>query len=182
MNRRTLLFTLAILLLAAASQWLSRETKQEARQAEAASGAPDSFIADFSATELGVDGRPARRLEGAHLSHFADQRAVITEPHLTVYRPGEAPWEMTAAEGRSMGQQDLVRLTGGVRIYRSGAEPTEVVTDNLDVQPKRRYAETAAPVTITNPQGRVDAVGMQAFLEEERMVLRSHVRGTYEVR
>jgi lipopolysaccharide export system protein LptC len=88
---------------------------------------------------------------------------------------------LTAAEGESVEQGRLLRLTGGVRIYREGAEAAEIVTDNVEIRPEQGYAETAAPVTLNSAQGRVQAVGMQAFLEEERIILRSQVRGTYDV-
>lgn len=182
MNRRTLVLPLVVLLLALASQWLSRETRQEVQQAEAGSGAPDFFVSDFTATELGPDGSPARRVEGIYLAQFPDQQAVITEPRLTVYRPDGAPWELTAAEGRSFNRGERVHLSGGVRVQREGPEATEIVTDNLEVRPEQRYAETAAPVTMITRQGRIDAVGMQAFMGEERVLLHSQVRGTYHVR
>jgi len=182
MNRRTLLLTLSVLLLAAASTWLSRRSEREEKQVEAERGTPVYFIGDFSATELGADGQPVRRLEGTHMSHFDHGQTVISEPHLTVYRPGEMPWEMTAKEGRAVDEGKQVQLTGGVRIWRSGPERTEITTATLNVTPERHYAETADPVTLLRPEGRLDAIGMQAFLDEERVVLHSNVKGTYETR
>ena len=41
------------------------------------------------------------------------------------------------------------------------------------------YAETAAPVTITDANSTVKAIGMHAFLAEERIELLSAVRGVY---
>jgi lipopolysaccharide export system protein LptC len=183
MSRRTLLITIAVLLmLAGVSQWLSRETRQEAKRTDVAETSPDFFITEFKATELDSLGRPTQRITGSRLAHFSDDRTQITQPHLTVFRPGSAPWEMTAAEGQSLNRGAVVHLKGGVKISREGPEATEIVTDHLEVRPQSRYAETAAPITLTTAQGRVQAVGMQAFLAEEKVVLQSKVRGTYELR
>jgi LPS export ABC transporter protein LptC len=179
MNRRALLLTLFALLLAVASTWLSRESDDEERQAAAASSTPDYFIVSFTATELGPDGEPARRLDAEHLSHYADKETVVHAPHLTVYRQEQAPWEMTARLGRTRDQGEVVLLSGGVRAYREGPEAMEIVTETLQVQPKRRYAETADPVTVTDARGHLEAVGMQADLNTEQVILQSRVRGFY---
>lgn len=179
MNRRTLLLVSAMAVLAAASTWLSRENKQEAKQA-VNNEVPDYFVGDFTATQMGPDGRPVRRLEAENLSHFPDTRILVTNPHLTLYQETGNPWEVTSRTGALDDQGDLVQLSGDVHLFRQGPEPADVVTQTLRIQPPIHYAETDDPITFTSSQGRVNAVGMQAWLEEQRVLLRSRVKGIYD--
>ena len=48
------------------------------------------------------------------------------------------------------------------------------------VRPDSRYAETAAPARAVTPGGELRAVGVRAYLDQERLELLSEVRGVCE--
>ena len=63
---------------------------------------------------------------------------------------------------------------------RTPSDELKVSTPLLVVYPEKDYAETDRPVTITEPRGRTEGVGMEAFLEEQRLVLLNEVYSRYD--
>ncbi|GAB4289398.1 MAG: hypothetical protein Kow0096_02300 [Thiohalomonadaceae bacterium] len=183
MNRRLLAF-LVLVALALLAHWLSGQREEAARERAAeARHVPEYFLRDFIATTMNLAGRPDQRLAAAFMLRYADDGSMdLTEPRMTLYDTADdtPPWQIDAARGLVSGDGREVQLSGGVRLTREEAGGLLVLTtDAMRLRPKERYAETDAPVTLTNPEGRVDAVGMRAYMKEERLVLLAQVRGNY---
>ena len=76
-----------------------------------------------------------------------------------------------------------MRLRGEVTLARVGTEqdrPITLTTPALNVWPKKDYAETDQPVTVVSDGLRLDAVGMKAYIDDQRVEFLSQVRGRYE--
>lgn len=181
MNRRAVAITLVILLLAAVSSWLSEESRREARRAEAeGERAPDYFMEGVVATEMGADGRPRQRLEATRLNHFPrDGRSELAAPHLVVYQDESPPWHLFAKRGEVRAGGAEIFLEGGVRLTRAAPEEVEIRSATLRLHPDRRHAETADPIVVVSGADRLEAVGMEASLQDERVTLKSQVRGIH---
>lgn len=150
------------------------------QQTEAERHVPAYFLHDFVATTMDDAGRPAQSLAAARMLRYADDGSMeLTEPRLTLYQDGEAPWQAAAAHGRLSADGERMQLGGGVRVSRAGDDRLELVTDELLLHPKAHYAETDAPLTLTHALGRIDAVGLRAYMKDERLVLLDQVRGNY---
>jgi lipopolysaccharide export system protein LptC len=183
MNRRllviTLLFSLGLL-----AHWLSGQREEAAEErAAAARHVAEYFLRDFVTTTMDLQGRPEQRLAAAQMLRYADDGAMeLTAPQLTLYEEdaAAAPWQIDAARGHISSDGREVQLDGGVRVTRgAGDDRLELTTAELLLKPRERYAETDAPLTLTQPQGRVDAVGLRAYMKEGRLVLLAQVRGNY---
>ncbi len=181
MNRRILIITVLVALVVLADNWLSKRREQKLPAAVTAGHIPDYFLRDFTATTMNPQGQPEQRLTAQLMDHYSDDDSMeLTAPQLTLFQPSGAPWHVVAARGRIIDGGREVRLSGGVRMsHVDQGATTTLTTAHLLIRPKQRYAETDAAVTVTTPQGQVDAVGMQADMAAQRLLLLSKVRGTY---
>ena len=75
-------------------------------------------------------------------------------------------------------------LIDAVRTERTDARGRQTIltTSRLSVFPEREYAETEQAVRIETVNGVTTANGMQAFLNDGRLLLLSNVRGQHEAR
>lgn len=185
MKRRALLTILLIAFIGAGALWLgddSEDRLQESQQ-ESHSGI-DYYMTGFTVTEMDERGHPLHRLEASHLSHSVDDDTIhLEQPRATLYRPEESDWHLKANHGIVESEGELLRLEGDVvaHVPAQASQPmTNFRTDTLLVRPNDYYAETEAPVVITHNGSRVDAIGMRAYFEDERVELLSAVKGYYE--
>jgi lipopolysaccharide export system protein LptC len=107
--------------------------------------------------------------------------AELSKPELTLFGEDAPPWHIVAEEGKAEDQGDRILLWGKVRIWQTDQDKlSEFTTPFLIVEPERQYAETDKPVMITSAGSTTQAVGMKAYLKEDRIQLLSRVRGTHE--
>lgn len=181
MNRRALIAVLAIGALAAASGWLSRESRRPDTPAADIPAAPDYFTRDFVAVTTGPDGLPQRELRAEQMLHLPENNTLeLTAPHLVLFEGATPRWQVSANRGRVERDGDTVLLEGEVLLQEGAPRQLNLATDTLHIYPDRQYAETAAPVTLTAPEGRVAAVGMEADMNRRQINLLSKVQGVYE--
>jgi len=182
MNRRILLATLLVALAVVLNNWLSGQREEAAREREAAvRHVADYFLRDFVATTMDRRGRPEQRLAAGEMVRYADDGSMeLSEPRLTLFADDGAPWQIDAAHGHISGDGERMQLGGGVRVTRAeDGGLLELTTAELLLKPRERYAETDAALTLSHPRGRVDAVGLRAYMKEERLLLLAQVRGNY---
>lgn len=180
MNWRAPLAVLVIGALAAASNWISRESRGPELPADIPA-APDYFTRDFVAVTTGPDGTRQRELKAEQMLHLPESDTLeLTAPRLTLYEKTVPRWQISATRGRVEQDGDKVLLEGQVLLQQAEPAQLELATEILQIYPDRRYAETAAPVTMTAPEGRVAAVGMQADMNRRQITLLSNVHGRYE--
>ena len=184
MNVRALLGILVAVGLVVASTWLAQKGKAPAPEApEPVAHIPDYTVTRFTTTYMDETGRPHRRLRGEHMRHYPDDDTTeITQPRIVLHRPDGPPWRVRAEEGWAGPQGTEVRLRRDVRMTRQRPTSGEmrIATPFLRVYPERDYAETDRPVTITEPRGRTEGVGMEAYLAERRLVLLNEVFSRYD--
>ncbi len=99
------------------------------------------------------------------------------------YAPGsEVPWDLIADSATLHYEQQLVRLEGHV-IARSergfSGQDTELRTEVLNLDPDNFTADTDARVQIRIGERSLTATGMYASLKDDRVQLKSNVRGTF---
>ncbi len=147
--------------------------------------AADYFMEDFTTTLMGSEGQPRYRLTGTHMVHYPDNDALeITTPHAVFYRQTTPRWDVVAEKALTDSTGEEIYLLGKVVIYQFGvdpnASPMKILTQDVWVEPRARFAETSQPVTILNSFGETNAVGARVYLQEERIELLAQVRGDYE--
>lgn len=184
---RGLLSLSGLALLAGLSYGLLRWVESELREpAPAESQEPVLIIERFRAARLNVAGQRESIIEAPRLAQLPNHLGTrIEQPTLDWYQPdGQTrEWRLQAEQGWVAADQQSVRLEGEVTMTRaaaSGKPPITIVTRDVLVRPGEHYAETAAPTRALTPDGEFRAVGVRAWLDQERLELLSEVRGVYE--
>ncbi len=184
---RGVLSLAGLALLAGLSYALWRWMEAELRPpGPVASQEPILIVERFRAVRLNVAGRRESVIEAPRLAQLPDKQGTrIEQPTLDWYLPdGQTRnWRLQAERGYVAADQQSVQLEGEVTIVRtveSGQAPLTIITRDVRVRPAERYAETSAPTRAVTPNGEFRAVGVRAFLDQERLELLSEVRGTHE--
>ena len=108
--------------------------------------------------------------------------SVALEKVRIVYTAEEAvPWNLTANSGRIPPDGKMVELLGDVvAMTREGEGPPAIIrTEYLRLEPDNYVAFTDRKVTIDYADSRLFAVGMRAYLKEDRLQLLSNVNGKF---
>lgn len=144
---------------------------------------PDFYLTDFDLTTMNAAGRPRYYLQAKWMQHYADDdTSQLLMPVLTVYRPGQPSWRVSAKRADVTTGGESLLLQDDVKMWRMTAEKRdalEVDTSMLKVIPAKQYAETDRPVTITADLGVTQAIGMRADLKQRYFQLLHQVRGVY---
>ncbi len=179
--------------LAALTYWLDAQIQpSDARRDGATRHDPDMYIESFSAVTFGTDGSVLQSLAAKRAQHYPDDDSIdLASPSLTLTDPGKPRLTIAADLGTVSGNREVVTLRGNVRATRAaegspsargGAPvgPATFTTDMLRVTPKQSRAETDRLVTIEEPRGIIQGVGMVYDNDLHTFKLKSAVRGTLQ--
>ena len=177
--------------LAALTYWLDAQVQADAaRRDGTARHDADMYIENFRAVSFDADGRLRQSLSAQRALHFPDDESVdFTAPSLALTDPGRPRMAVTADVGTLSGDRETVTFRGNVRATRdalpdsarTGTDPKGPITlssETLRVVPKKGRAETDGPVTVEEPRGIINAVGMVVDNEAHTIKLKSGVHGT----
>ncbi|HOB60533.1 MAG TPA: LPS export ABC transporter periplasmic protein LptC [Candidatus Competibacteraceae bacterium] len=138
------------------------------------------------AVRLNMAGQREYVVEAPGMAQLPGQQGTrVEQPTMDWYQPDgrTREWRVQSERGWVAADHQVVRLEGKVvmtRLAESGKPPVTITTRDVLIRPAERYAETAAPARAVTPGGEMQSVGLQAFLNEERLELLSEVRGVYE--
>lgn len=144
--------------------------------------APGFYMLDAELIATDDDGRTLYRVTAQSATQrLADGEVDLDEVAL-VYNPRlQVPWQVSATTGQMPPGGKLLRLLGEVVAVTQDSDgvPATIRTDYLEVDPETYVAFTERPVDIEYDGARVTAIGMRAFLKEDRLQLLSDVHGTF---
>jgi lipopolysaccharide export system protein LptC len=177
--------------LAALTYWLDSQVQPPApRHDGSARHDPDIYVDGFRSMTLDAQGRPIQMISGKRALHFGDdQTTEFTEPVLAQTEPGRPAFRVTAARGKLTGDRKEVFFMGNVRAVRdagptapgqSPAGPVTVTTEYLHVIPDTEVANTDKAVTIEEPRGIIQSVGLDLDNKAKTLKLRAGVQGTLQ--
>lgn len=178
-------FPLALLLtLAALTFWLNQKVQpQQAARDGSNRHDPDYIVENFSATRTGPDGIPRYVLSAKKMLHYPDDDTThLEEPRLLHTDPAKPALRVSANEALLSSDGEHAYLTGNVRIIRESSGKRgeiQMATSYLHIIPDRDFAETDRPVTITDANTVINAVGLELNNETRVLKLLSRVKGLY---
>ena len=145
---------------------------------------PDLFAEDFKAVNLDPDGRVRQSLTAARAQHYPDNDITAFDSPVIVFTdPGKPRLDVKADRGTVTGDREHVYLEGHVKAVRdaTGGDqrdgPITVTSEYLHVIPKEDRIVTDQPVTITDPRGTVNAVGLELDNKTKTVKFKSHLSG-----
>lgn len=183
----------AILLagLAALTVWLDAQVQPpEPPRDGSVRHDPDVFITNFRAVSFDEAGREKQALTAQRAQHHPDDGSIeFTSPSLVITEPGEPKLTVTADAGTLSGDRETVIFRGHVEALReastagsagSSTGPLKLTTELLRVLPSKGIAETDKAVTIEDPRGIIQGVGMTLDNRSRTVKLKSGVRGSFQ--
>ena len=134
-----------------------------------------------SARILGTDtdGSLLYEIEAAHAEQKAKDRIEFTEVRIRYSPNAEIPWVVHADEATLREGSPRIALRGHVRAVSEAGndQDTEIRTQYLELDPERYVAETDERVQIRIGARSLTATGMLASLNDNKVELKSNVRG-----
>lgn len=184
MNLKWLGIMLVLGAIAVATFWLLRQTELQGLQlTQAKTHVPDYYFLDATVTNLGDDGKPQSELVSPRIIHHPDDDSVETfQPRMRYFIKGGIPWYAEADHGLEPSGGHRVYLDGHVHITHPdehGGPPLVIDTEHMTVDLDTDVASTDDPVTMTKGGNRTDGIGMDGYMQDNRMVLRNSVKGLY---
>jgi lipopolysaccharide export system protein LptC len=180
------LLPIALAVLFAVFIWwpLSQEGVREAPVETVETTRADYYLTDFSLTRSDASGRWQYELEAQRLEHYPESDSwALQAPAMTLYMETGAPWYGRGERGRVWADGELARLEESVELWRPASaqnRASRLETRDVLLKPGEHYAETAAPVVLSQAgRGQLRGTGARAYLQEERYELLSNVKGSY---
>lgn len=185
-DRLTAWFPLLLLaVLAVLTLWLDRVVQPTAGIRDGSTRHDPDYIVDtISAIQMDEDGRIKHTLAADKMIHYPDDDSTrLQSPKFVNYATTTAPITITAREALLSKNGEDVYFRDNVRVNRGPYDSrSELVmeTDYLHVIPDKNIAKTDRPVTITDDNTVVHAVGLELDSEARILKLNARVKGTYD--
>jgi lipopolysaccharide export system protein LptC len=178
--------TIAGLLLsaAAAASWYWSRPVAVVDQTEQTSSVPQGYYL-AGAVLLGTDetGKVIYEVAATRAEERPDQSELLLSSVRVQYRPAtEVHWLLTASNGEAPTDGSYLILQGEVELASSptdGSESTIIRTSRLLLEPQMYAAISEEPVSVFFGGERLDAVGMKAYLKDDRLELESNIHGQF---
>jgi lipopolysaccharide export system protein LptC len=154
---------------------------------------PQFYIKNVETREFDENGQLSFALKSPLVTHYQVNSDAASEADYTLFNlpsvlfqreAGDAPWETTAALGRSEDDNAQLLLSGNVMIKQFSETQglLTITTDELRIRTREQFAHTDKAVKMTSPKGQMEAIGMDADLANSQLQLRSQVKAFYEPR
>ncbi len=127
-----------------------------------------------------LDGSLLYEIEAEHAEQQAKDRIEFTDVRVRYSPDVDVPWIVYADEATLREGNPRIELRGHVRATGAsddGSQDTEIRTQYLELDPERFIAETDERVQIRIGARSLTATGMLASLNDNRVELKSNVRG-----
>jgi len=143
---------------------------------------PEYVMRHFKLVELDSQGAPLRWLSADVLEHFPNAITELEKPWLRIKSSTDGVWVVTADKGSIYNEKEIT-LKDNVVVARSANDRLQdtlaIYTEVLNFSLENNIGETDNPVTITSGSHQVKAVGMKVLVNDQRLKLKSKVRGQY---
>lgn len=142
------------------------------------------YLRDAAITVMDVDGSVLYQISAAAIEERPDQNETILSRVYVRYSPTtEVPWEVSAESGVIPSDERFIELSGGVELSSipdDRSERTIIRAPRLRFAPDDFLATTDTTVSLVLGDQRLDAIGMSADLQDDRLKLESSVHGQFD--
>jgi LPS export ABC transporter protein LptC len=110
-----------------------------------------------------------------------DDSISLSTPLFTLFLNNKESWQLSSRYGKLKESKDLLQLWNNVILEQkqgiSNRTASTLTTSTLDIHLKEKTAETSAPVTITQVNQEIHAIGLHADFNTKTIRLLSQVKG-----
>lgn len=175
---------IALILIACSSWYFANKQQVPKLDNRSLSLIPDAIVSTVVVRQFGNDGKLINAFQAKELRHIPrDNIHYCTSPYILVSQGEQPAWEIRAEQATALNGGEKITLQNKVKITQ-GAGPhnlsSTLMTESLDYYPKTKFATTLNPVTFAQPGTIVQSQGMNAYLDEKRVVLLNQAKATYE--
>lgn len=171
---------LLLILLAAASFWLERAVRSDARNDGNLRHEPDFWAENFTLRRHGPDGALQNTLTARRMTHYPDDDTTVLDgPAVRYHR--QPPVTVSGRTGLVSRDGTEIALVGGARVVRGGKDggaPVEIATQTLKLYPDDERAVSNTAVTITQGRSVIQGSGLEIDNGTGISVLHGRVTGT----
>lgn len=144
---------------------------------------PDTFMENVTATLFDGQGKISLKIITPKITHTENNdTATLYKPHIIAYKESPVPWSIDADKAETIAGTQKILLQGNVIIHHEHDQknPTSTMTTNaLTLFPDKQLAETNQPITVTQPDLLIRAIGMRADMKLGTIQLFSKATGEY---
>ncbi|KAA1176360.1 LPS export ABC transporter periplasmic protein LptC [Marinobacter salinexigens] len=145
---------------------------------------PDGFVVNGEYTSYDAQGNVKVHFTSPRIEQFEEGSvATIISPRAELFSDqASEPWIVEAENGSLLQNENILYLTGNVRVLRTtGERQATLATSSLTLDNDTGTVYTDAPVEITDATGVTRATGMKAWIDKRILELNSQVEGRYEI-
>ena len=184
-NLKNLIVT-AILISAAGLSWYwSRAGTAEYQPGEVRESLPlGYYLTDAEIFGTDESGRLLYKIWAGRAEEHPDENRLLLEDVRIEYRPAEnVPWLLTADSGEAPTDQSYIDLSGSVELTNAPPDQedrTLIKTQELRFEPETFVASSEENVSLFLGAERLDAIGIEVYLRDDRLELKSSVHGEFD--
>jgi lipopolysaccharide export system protein LptC len=176
---------LLLAIIASVSYWaLDKLNEGGVSQLSKLAHYPDYYMENFTTLTMNQDGTPKNRLNATYIAHYPDDNtSELHEPQLEIFRQDKPPIIVKSDKGWITSNNDVILLSGNVYLHQNDADGNpklELITEDARILVGEKYAETDKATTLISKKSITTAIGMRAYLQEQRMEFLNNVQTTIE--
>lgn len=143
---------------------------------------PDMIALSIQQTRFDDSGERQYQLSAESMLQYLEaNRNLMIRPDITFFQDRKPSWTTTASEAVSDSTGEALNLTGNVVIQQKGVDKAATMeTETLKLFPEKSYATTDDKVIIRQEGIYIEAIGLDADLNDNKMTLRTNVTSIYE--
>jgi lipopolysaccharide export system protein LptC len=146
----------------------------------------DSMATNIQVKQFNGKGNVVTFLETPKAEHVPGKNIhLLTTPHIIVTEENKEPWEITAKNATAIRDGSKITFLKNVVIKQQNIDNTDSIylkTDKITYFPHTKFATTENKITIKQAFSNATAIGMNAYLAENRIQLLNSTTGHYEQR
>ena len=175
----SLLLSLFLFAVTAFLQWEDWFSKSDVETVE---GQPDMVAHTLEQWSFNEDGAKQYQLLADTMQQFVNQnRNLMNKPSVLFFEGITPSWKTRANQAVSDATNHTLHLSGQVVIeQKSVDEPATLETDTLVLYPKTYHASTEDQVIIRRTGVYIEAIGLDADFNANKITLRTNVTSIYE--